>query len=91
MTFVTHGNYEPATLKYYQIFNFSPVCSDAELTYGSLSVDATEQMKEIGELGLHIWKTQMIEPLTKVLQSSQRGKTIKIYQKNISSLKFYIV
>jgi hypothetical protein len=29
-------------------------------------VDATEQMKEIGELGLHIWKTQMIEPLTKV-------------------------
>ena len=37
--------------------------SDAELTYGSLSVEATEQMKEIGELGLHIWKTQMIEPL----------------------------
>ena len=25
------------------------------------------QMKEIGELGLHIWKTQMIEPLTKEL------------------------
>ena len=24
-------------------------------------------MKEIGELGLHIWKTQMIEPLTKEL------------------------
>ena len=45
---------------------FSSCCSDAELTYGSLSVDATEQMKEIGELGLHIWKTQMIEPLTKV-------------------------
>jgi hypothetical protein len=43
--------------------------SDAELTYGSLSVDATEQMKEIGELGLHIWKTQMIEPLTKVLDT----------------------
>jgi len=41
--------------------------SDAELTYGSLSVDATEQMKEIGELGLHIWKTQMIEPLTQDL------------------------
>jgi len=41
--------------------------SDAELTYGSLSVDSTEQMKEIGELGLHIWKTQMIEPLTKEL------------------------
>lgn len=33
--------------------------SDAELTYG----DATEQMKEVGELGLYIWKTQMIEPL----------------------------
>ena len=41
--------------------------SDAELTYGSLSVEATEQMKEIGELGLHIWKTQMIEPLQKDL------------------------
>ena len=41
--------------------------SDAELTYGSLSVEATEQMKEIGELGLHIWKTQMIEPLEKDL------------------------
>jgi cullin 2 len=41
--------------------------SDAELTYGSLSVEATEQMKEIGELGLHIWKTSMIEPLEKEL------------------------
>ena len=41
--------------------------SDAELTYGSLSVEATEQMKEIGELGLHIWKTQMIDPLQKDL------------------------
>ena len=41
--------------------------SDAELTYGSLSVEATEQMKEIGELGLHIWKTQMIEPLQRDL------------------------
>lgn len=41
--------------------------SDAELTYGSLSVEATEQMKEIGELGLHIWKTSMIEPLKKEL------------------------
>ena len=41
--------------------------SDAELTYGSLSVEATEQMKETGELGLHIWKTQMIEPLEKDL------------------------
>jgi hypothetical protein len=68
MTIVRHCNYDIETLKYCQIFNFSPVCSDAELTYGSLSVDATEQMKEIGELGLHIWKTQMIEPLTKVLQ-----------------------
>jgi hypothetical protein len=68
-----HDNFEPATLKlkYCQIFNFSTVFSDAELTYGSLSVDATEQMKEIGELGLHIWKTQMIEPLTKVLQFFQ--------------------
>lgn len=30
--------------------------SDAELTYGSLSIDHSEQMKEIGELGLDIWK-----------------------------------
>ena len=41
--------------------------SDAELTYGSLSVEATEQMKEIGELGLHIWRTAMIEPLEESL------------------------
>lgn len=30
--------------------------SDAELTYGSLSIDHSEQMKEIGELGLETWK-----------------------------------
>ena len=30
--------------------------SDAELTYGSLSIDHTEAMKEIGELGLDTWK-----------------------------------
>ena len=29
--------------------------SDAELNYGSLSLDHTETMKEIGELGLEIW------------------------------------
>eukprot|EP00095_Tigriopus_kingsejongensis_P010955 maker-scaffold129_size324999-snap-gene-1.22 protein:Tk10955 transcript:maker-scaffold129_size324999-snap-gene-1.22-mRNA-1 annotation:"Cullin-2" len=37
--------------------------SDAELTYGSLSIDHNEQMKEIGELGLDTWKKLMIEPL----------------------------
>ncbi len=37
--------------------------SDAELTYGSLSIDHTEQMKEMGELGLDIWKRLMIDPL----------------------------
>ena len=33
--------------------------SDAELNYGSLSLDHTETMKEIGELGLEIWKRQV--------------------------------
>ncbi len=30
--------------------------SDAELTYGTLHIDHSEQMKEIGELGLDTWK-----------------------------------
>ena len=33
------------------------------MTYGSLSIDHSETMKEIGELGLDIWRRQMIEPL----------------------------
>ena len=33
--------------------------TDAELNYGSLSLDHTETMKEIGELGLEIWKRQV--------------------------------
>eukprot|EP00096_Caligus_rogercresseyi_P010960 TRINITY_DN415_c0_g1_i2.p1 TRINITY_DN415_c0_g1~~TRINITY_DN415_c0_g1_i2.p1 ORF type:complete len:751 (-),score=90.94 TRINITY_DN415_c0_g1_i2:275-2527(-) len=37
--------------------------SDAELTYGSLSINPSEQMKEIGELGLDIWRRKMIEPV----------------------------
>ena len=37
--------------------------SEAELTYGSLSIDQSETIKEIGELGLDIWRKQMIEPL----------------------------
>ena len=41
--------------------------SEAELNYGSLSLDHTETMKEIGELGLDIWRRQMIEPLQKDL------------------------
>ena len=37
--------------------------SEAELNYGSLVIDHAETMKEIGELGLDIWRRQMIEPL----------------------------
>lgn len=37
--------------------------SEAEVNYGSLVIDHTETMKEIGELGLDIWRRQMIEPL----------------------------
>jgi len=43
--------------------------SDAELTYGSLTVDHGETMKEIGELGLDTWKKLMIEPLKDELVS----------------------
>jgi len=35
--------------------------SEADLSYGC--VDTNEQMLEIGELGLHLWKVNMIEPL----------------------------
>ena len=34
--------------------------SEAELNYGSLVIDHAETMKEIGELGLDIWRRQMI-------------------------------
>jgi hypothetical protein len=37
--------------------------SEAELNYGSLVIDHSETMKEIGELGLDIWRRQMIDPL----------------------------
>ncbi len=37
--------------------------SEAELTYGTLHIDHSEQMKEIGELGLDTWKRLMIEEL----------------------------
>jgi len=43
--------------------------SEAELTYGSLSIDQNETIKEIGELGLDIWRKQMIEPLRDELVS----------------------
>ena len=33
--------------------------SEAELTYGSLSIDHNETIKEIGELGLDIWRKQV--------------------------------
>ncbi|KAJ9598457.1 hypothetical protein L9F63_010853, partial [Diploptera punctata] len=36
--------------------------SEAEIIYGNLTPDVQEQM-EIGELGLEIWKRNMIEPL----------------------------
>ena len=35
--------------------------SEAELTYGSLSIEHMEQMKEIGELGLDTWKRLVID------------------------------
>jgi hypothetical protein len=38
--------------------------SEAELTYGSLSIEHTEQMKEIGELGLETWKRMVREKWT---------------------------
>ena len=41
--------------------------SKAELNYGSLVIDHAETMKEIGELGLDIWRRQMIEPLKEEL------------------------
>ena len=41
--------------------------SDAELTYGTLHIEHSEQMKEIGELGLDTWRRLMIEPLKEEL------------------------
>merc|ERR1711983_698040 len=41
--------------------------SEAELNYGSLVIDHADAMKEIGELGLDIWRRQMIEPLKEEL------------------------
>lgn len=37
--------------------------SDADLTYGSMHMDMSEQLLEIGELGLEIWQKEMITPL----------------------------
>ena len=51
----------------YSYLNNQPIrkqkISEAELNYGSLVIDHAETMKEIGELGLDIWRRQMIEPL----------------------------
>ncbi len=41
--------------------------SEAELNYGCLVIDHAETMKEIGELGLDIWRRQMVEPLKEEL------------------------
>uniref|UniRef100_T1JK90 Cullin family profile domain-containing protein n=1 Tax=Strigamia maritima TaxID=126957 RepID=T1JK90_STRMM len=41
--------------------------SEADLNYGTLGLEHQEQMLEIGELGLELWKRQMIEPLKDVL------------------------
>ena len=43
--------------------------SEAELTYGSLSIEHMEQMKEIGELGLDTWK-RLVSFLTFVLYNN---------------------
>lgn len=37
--------------------------SDADLTYGSMQMDMSEQLLEIGELGLEIWQREMIHKL----------------------------
>ncbi|KAF4533341.1 hypothetical protein B566_EDAN002738 [Ephemera danica] len=42
--------------------------SEADIIFGSMTQDAQEQM-EIGELGLDIWKKNMIEPLKESLVS----------------------
>jgi len=36
--------------------------SEAEVLYGNITPDSTEQM-EVGELGLDVWKNNMIVPL----------------------------
>lgn len=41
--------------------------SEADLNYGALGLELHEQMLEIGELGLDLWKKNMIEPLKDVL------------------------
>lgn len=41
--------------------------SEADLNYGALGLELQEQMLEIGELGLDLWKKNMIEPLKDVL------------------------
>lgn len=40
--------------------------SEAELLYGNITPDAAEQM-EVGELGLDVWKHNMIMPLKESL------------------------
>ena len=42
---------------------------EKEITYNQSIFGPTEQMKEIKELGLHIWRTHMIEPLEEDLVS----------------------
>lgn len=41
--------------------------SEADLNYGNVNLEIQEQMLEIGELGLDIWKRNMIEPLKESL------------------------
>lgn len=40
--------------------------SEAEVLYGNITPDATEQM-EVGELGLDVWKHNMIVPLKDIM------------------------
>ncbi|XP_014262650.1 cullin-2 [Cimex lectularius] len=69
-------NYQKAWNEYYQGINYlhrlylylnqqhikKQKLSEAEIIYGNMTQDSEEQM-EIGELGLEIWKRNMIEPL----------------------------
>ncbi|XP_050388623.1 cullin-2 [Patella vulgata] len=54
--------------------------SEADLNYGGFAIDVVDQMLEIGELALDIWKRLMIEPLksqllTLLLQDIKRDRT----------------
>lgn len=65
--------------------------SEAEIMYGSLSVDNQEQM-EIGELGLDIWRIVMIQNLGHILVKQILGGIHKDrVEKNLSSRDIEVI